>query len=143
MVVLCCFLFLLCCRCISNCISSPGCVRCFGLMLLDAAVVCLALSLSHLLLSLSLSVNVGYISLSGRFLFVFYYPVCVSSARCCCFAFAFGVWVDSLLLLLGFFSRQSTYPVSKALLDDGRQNLVLQGPVGGLQISCPVRLVHG
>ncbi|CAM9409424.1 unnamed protein product [Discosporangium mesarthrocarpum] len=38
---------------------------------------------------------------------------------------------------------QATYPVSKALIEDARKNLVLEGEAGGLPIRCPVRLVHG
>ncbi len=32
------------------------------------------------------------------------------------------------------------YPISRQLIEDGRENLVLRGP---LPISCPVRLIHG
>lgn len=39
--------------------------------------------------------------------------------------------------------RQRSYPVSKALIEDAKDNLVLEGPVGGLPITCPVRLIHG
>jgi hypothetical protein len=35
------------------------------------------------------------------------------------------------------------YPISRALIEDGRKNLVLDGPSNGLDITCPVRLVHG
>ncbi|CAM9287147.1 unnamed protein product [Pylaiella littoralis] len=36
-----------------------------------------------------------------------------------------------------------SYPVSKELIEDAKDNLVLEGPVGGLPITCPVRLIHG
>ncbi len=32
------------------------------------------------------------------------------------------------------------YPISRQLIEDGRENLVLRGPI---PISCPVRLIHG
>ncbi len=32
------------------------------------------------------------------------------------------------------------YPISRGLIEDGRQNLVLRGPIA---IDCPVRLLHG
>jgi pimeloyl-ACP methyl ester carboxylesterase len=32
------------------------------------------------------------------------------------------------------------YPVTRRLIDDGRQNLLLQGPIN---LFCPVRLIHG
>lgn len=32
------------------------------------------------------------------------------------------------------------YPISRCLIDDGRQNSVLGGPIA---INCPVRLLHG
>eukprot|EP00903_Cladosiphon_okamuranus_P010569 g9994.t1 len=38
---------------------------------------------------------------------------------------------------------ERSYPVSKALIEDAKDNLVLEGPVGGLPITCPVRLIHG
>ncbi|CAM9696457.1 unnamed protein product [Ascophyllum nodosum] len=38
---------------------------------------------------------------------------------------------------------QTSYPVTKRLIEDASENLVLQGPVGGLPIHCPVRLIHG
>ncbi|CAB1107892.1 unnamed protein product [Ectocarpus sp. CCAP 1310/34] len=38
---------------------------------------------------------------------------------------------------------ERSYPVSKVLIEDAKDNLVLEGPVGGLPITCPVRLIHG
>jgi len=38
---------------------------------------------------------------------------------------------------------KTTYPISRKLLEDGRDNLVLRGDPGSLKIKCPVRLVHG
>ncbi|KAG5181418.1 Alpha/Beta hydrolase protein [Tribonema minus] len=35
------------------------------------------------------------------------------------------------------------YPISRALIEDGRRHLLLGGPDNGLDIMCPVRLVHG
>ena len=35
------------------------------------------------------------------------------------------------------------YPISRALIEDGRKHLLLQGPSNALEINCPVRLVHG
>mmetsp|Transcript_24323 Transcript_24323/g.38512 ORF Transcript_24323/g.38512 Transcript_24323/m.38512 type:complete len:340 (-) Transcript_24323:446-1465(-) len=36
----------------------------------------------------------------------------------------------------------TSYPISKRLLEDGRENLVLRGAKSSLNITCPVRLVH-
>lgn len=50
------------------------------------------------------------------------------------------------LFLCDIFVRllwQRSYPVSKELIEDAKDNLVLEGPVGGLPITCPVRLIHG
>ena len=35
-----------------------------------------------------------------------------------------------------------TYPISKNLIEDGRQNLLLSGAEGSIPVTCPVRLVH-
>jgi pimeloyl-ACP methyl ester carboxylesterase len=35
------------------------------------------------------------------------------------------------------------YSISKALIEDGRKHLLLEGTDGGLNVSCPVRLLHG
>jgi hypothetical protein len=34
------------------------------------------------------------------------------------------------------------YPISRNLIEDGRENLLLTGGVGSIPVSCPVRLVH-
>lgn len=46
-------------------------------------------------------------------------------------------------LIALFLWLQRSYPVSKVLIEDAKDNLVLEGPVGGLPITCPVRLIHG
>ena len=38
------------------------------------------------------------------------------------------------------YSGGEPYPITRELIEDGRRNLVLSGPI---QISCPVRLIHG
>ena len=35
------------------------------------------------------------------------------------------------------------YPISRNLIEDGRNNLLLSGPPGSIPVSCPVRLIHG
>ena len=35
-----------------------------------------------------------------------------------------------------------TYPISKSLIEDGRQNLILRGGDNSLDVHCPVRLIH-
>ncbi len=35
------------------------------------------------------------------------------------------------------------YCISKALIEDGRKNLLLEGAPGLLDINCPIRLIHG
>ena len=35
------------------------------------------------------------------------------------------------------------YPISRNLIEDGRNNLLLAGPPGSIPVSCPVRLIHG
>ena len=35
------------------------------------------------------------------------------------------------------------YPISRNLIEDGRQNLLLSGGPSSLPIYCPVRLIHG
>lgn len=37
----------------------------------------------------------------------------------------------------------SKYPVSRKLIEDGRNNLLLTGGKGSIPIDCPIRLVHG
>jgi hypothetical protein len=34
------------------------------------------------------------------------------------------------------------YPISRALIEDGRQNLILAAGPGSLPVRCPVRLMH-
>ena len=36
-----------------------------------------------------------------------------------------------------------SYPISRKLIEDARDHLLLQGPDGGLDVQCPVRLLHG
>jgi len=36
-----------------------------------------------------------------------------------------------------------SYPISRSLIEDGRENLILRKGKGGLKINCPVRLLHG
>jgi pimeloyl-ACP methyl ester carboxylesterase len=36
-----------------------------------------------------------------------------------------------------------SYPISRSLIEDGRENLILRKGKGGLKITCPVRLLHG
>ena len=40
-------------------------------------------------------------------------------------------------------SMGTMYTISRALIEDGRKNLVLTGDPGRLPVTCPVRLVHG
>lgn len=35
------------------------------------------------------------------------------------------------------------YPITRALIEDARNHLILEGPDKGLPIKCPVRLLHG
>ena len=35
------------------------------------------------------------------------------------------------------------YSISKALIEDGRKHLLLEGTDNGLNVTCPVRLLHG
>ena len=35
------------------------------------------------------------------------------------------------------------YPISRKLIEDARDHLLLKGPDGGLGVQCPVRLLHG
>jgi fermentation-respiration switch protein FrsA (DUF1100 family) len=35
-----------------------------------------------------------------------------------------------------------TYPISRKLIEDGRQNLLLSGAPNSLPVQCPVRLIH-
>ncbi len=35
---------------------------------------------------------------------------------------------------------EAPYPISRRLIDDGRQHLLLHGPIN---LACPVRLIHG
>ncbi len=35
------------------------------------------------------------------------------------------------------------YCISKALIEDGRENLLLEGAPEQLNINCPIRLIHG
>ena len=37
----------------------------------------------------------------------------------------------------------AVYPISKSLIEDAKDNLVLRGGKGSLRIDCPVRLLHG
>ena len=34
------------------------------------------------------------------------------------------------------------YPISRALIEDGRRNLLLRGGAGSIPVTCPVRLIH-
>ena len=36
-----------------------------------------------------------------------------------------------------------SYPISRKLIEDARDHLLLKGPDGGLDVQCPVRLLHG
>ena len=36
-----------------------------------------------------------------------------------------------------------SYPISRKLIEDARDHLLLTGPDGGLDVQCPVRLLHG
>lgn len=34
------------------------------------------------------------------------------------------------------------YPISRNLIEDGRENLILKGQPGSIPVQCPVRLIH-
>ncbi len=37
---------------------------------------------------------------------------------------------------------EASYPISRSLIEDGRKNLILRSGKAGLNIECPVRIIH-